>query len=336
MSEGRPPLVAAIKRHSLEDGPGIRTAVFLKGCALRCSFCQNPETRDPRTEIGFSAASCLSCGRCALACPRGAASTSGPERIDRDLCDRCGRCAEACPTGSLHVVGRSYAPEELVAEILRDRPYWRHSGGGVTFSGGECLLYPRYLEDVLRLLAAEDVHVAVQTAGWFDYDRCARRVWPYVRLIQFDVKLADSRTHRIHCGRGNDRILANLRRLLAEPHIEVQPRVPLVPGVTDAPGNLEAIVALLLAAGAERLTLLPYNPLCVSAAARVGLPQPALPARFLTREEEQAAQDRIRSALAEARPLRAAPGEPPVGGLQVQPAVIRSPASEISARRHGA
>ncbi len=324
MREVGSPLVAAIKRHSLEDGPGIRTVVFLKGCAFRCSFCQNPETRDPRAEIGFSPASCIGCGRCVQACPRDAASTTAPERIDRDRCDRCARCAGACPSGSLHVIGRTHEPEALVAALLRDRPFWRHSGGGVTFSGGECLLYPRYLERVLRLLVAEGVHVTIQTGGGFDYDRCAARVWPYVRLVQFDVKLADPRAHRKHCGTDNGRILANLRRILAEPGLEVQPRVPLVPGVTDAPGNLEAIVELLVDAGADRITLLPYNPLCVRAGDRVGLPRPLHPERFLTWEEEGAARERVRRALGARRIRTAAPEGPAKGDLHPRLTVLGS------------
>lgn len=330
MSPPRAPLIAAIKRHSLEDGPGIRTVVFLKGCGLRCSFCQNPETRDPRGEIGFVPERCLRCGRCERACLNGAASASA-RRIDRARCDRCGRCADACPTGALHVLGRPYTPEQLVESLLRDRPFWRHSGGGVTLSGGECLLYPHYLEIVLRALSAQGVHVAIQTGGWFDYDRCVARVWPHVRLVQFDVKLADTHAHRKHCGRGNERIVANLRRLLAEPDLEVQPRVPLIPGVTDVPGNLESIAAILVDAGAKHLTLLPYNPLCVSAAARVGLPQPALPTTFRTRRQDEAALERVRQAVAT---LRRARGE--TGRLHEGEAVVRFDDSRrVSPRAQG-
>jgi pyruvate formate lyase activating enzyme len=337
----RAPLVAAVKRHSLEDGPGIRTVVFLKGCPLRCTFCQNPETQDARAEIAFTAGRCLRCGRCAAACPRGAADPRRPERIDRTACDRCGRCAEVCPGGALRRIGQAVAPEALVERLLRDRPFWARSGGGVTFSGGECLLFPEYVGRAAALLAADGVHVAVQTAGVFDYPRCARHVWPHVRLAFFDVKLADPRLHRRHCGGGHGRILRNLRRLLAEPGLEVRPRVPLVPGVTDAPGNLEGIVRLLAEAGGRSLTLLPYNPLGLGAGERLGRRRPELPERLLTADEERAARDRVRSAIDALRgagvpPKRdggpgggEAPPEAAAVRLQGSPAVFESSTAAV-------
>lgn len=282
------PLVASVKRHSLEDGPGIRTVVFFKGCPLRCSFCHNPETQARAPEIAFLEERCLRCGSCAAACPRGAASLDHAGRIIRARCDGCGACAAACPTGALRQVGRYLSPARLVELLLRDLPFYRHSHGGVTLSGGEPTLYPDYAAAVLPPLRDAGVHVALQTCGEFDYETFAASFLPHLDVVFYDVKLADRDLHRRHTGVANDLILSNLRRLVREGGVTVHARVPLVPGVTDAIENLRAIVALLRSAGANDVTLLPYNPLGVAAAPRLGRAPPPLSARFMRPHEERA------------------------------------------------
>jgi pyruvate formate lyase activating enzyme len=303
------PLVADVKRHSLEDGPGIRTVVFFKGCPLRCVFCHNPETQRRGPELAFFEEHCLRCGRCVAACPRGAAALEHPGRIARDACDRCGLCAEACPGRGLRQVGRYFPPERLIELLLRDLPFYRHSRGGVTLSGGEPTLFADYLAAVLPPLRAAGVHVALQTCGEFDYAPFAATLLPLVDLVYFDVKLADPEAHRRHTGVANGRILSNLARLVREGGVPVHPRVPLVPGITTAAGNLAAIAALLREAGARDVTLLPYNPLGLAMAPRLGRPRPRLPAHFMSPDDEraifaaferllQAPHQRERSALA--------------------------------------
>lgn len=282
------PLIVEIKRHSLEDGPGIRSVVFFKGCPLRCLFCHNPEAQEPGLEILFSPTECISCGACAEACPMGAASLGLTERIDRERCRRCGRCVQACPGRGLRQVGTFYPVEELAELLLRDRAFYRHSGGGITLSGGECSLYPGYVEPLLRLLKPAGVHVVLETSGFFSYETFRRRVLPLVDLIYYDLKIADPEAHARYTGRSNRRILENFRRLVQEGRVEVLPRIPLVPGVTATPENLAAIAALLRQEGIREAALLPYNPLGMEKLQTLGRPRPPLSEHFMPPEEEKA------------------------------------------------
>lgn len=279
------PLVVDIKRHSLEDGPGIRSVVFFKGCPLRCSFCQNPETQSPAPELAFSARRCIAAGPCVPACPVGAIDLALPGRVRRDRCTRCGACADACPTGALQIIGRTYAPEELAEVLLRDAPYYQSSRGGVTLSGGEPTLYPRYVESLLRLLKAQQIHVVLETGGHFGYESFRTHILPYVDLIYYSLKIADPMAHRLHIGRSNDLIIENLHRLMREPCVQVHALIPLIPGVTDSRENLGALVAILRSAGVTSVQLLPYNPMGVVMAEQLGRPCPALPASFMKPQE---------------------------------------------------
>lgn len=281
----RTPLIVDIKRSSLEDGPGIRSVVFFKGCPLRCTFCQNPEAQAANVEMAYWPVKCIGCGQCVEACPSGAATLEGPERIIRERCTCCGACSEACPTGALRRIGTPYCPEALVEVLLRDLSYYRHSGGGVTLSGGEATLYADYVERLLRLLKAEGVHLLLETSGYFRYETFREKLLPYLDAVYFDVKFADPETHRRHTGKPNRRILDNLRRLLREPSVEVQPRVPLIPGMTATRENLAGIAALLRDAGASSLHLLPYNPMGLDMFAALGRSTPALPPGFLGPDE---------------------------------------------------
>jgi len=283
----RDPLIVDVKRGSHHDGPGLRSVVFFKGCPLRCVFCQNPETHETHVQIAFSPQRCIQCARCEEVCPEDAASLEAPGRVCRTACTRCGACTEVCPDGALRRVGRHYTPGALAELVLRDRAFYERSGGGVTLSGGEPTLFPAYLESFLGILKAEGLHVVLQTCGYFHYEAFRRRILPYVDLVYYDVKLADPKAHRRYTGRSNDRILANLRRLLREDGVVVEPRLPLVPGITATADNLAAVVDLLCDMGARFLQLLPYNPLGLDMWTALGRPRPSVPDRFMTQEEER-------------------------------------------------
>jgi pyruvate formate lyase activating enzyme len=283
------PLIVDVKRHSLEDGPGIRSVVFFKGCPLRCVFCQNPEAQHAHAEVAFRADRCVECGACVSACPAHAVDLTTPDRIDRPHCDVCGKCATACPSGALTVIGRSYEVNELVELLMRDEPFYRHSGGGVTFSGGECTMFPDYLAAVARALRARGIHLVVETCGEFVGAIFVERLLPHLDLIYFDLKFADPALHLTYTGRDNRRVLDNLALLMRNAPDRVQVRIPLVPGITATKENLAGLVASLREDGVRRATLLSYNPLGRRMAVELGRPEPPTLARFMTKEEQASA-----------------------------------------------
>jgi pyruvate formate lyase activating enzyme len=287
MQNGNHMLIVEIKRGSHEDGPGIRSVVFFKGCPLRCVFCHSPETQDPKVEIIFSIRECTNCGDCADSCPQGTINLSRPERINREKCIRCGQCAGVCPGDGLRLIGRYYPVEELVEILLRDLPFYRHSNGGITLSGGECTLYPNYLECLLKSLKSRQIHLALETSGYFNYDVFRQKILPYIDLVFFDIKIADPDSHQKYTGKSNRKIFDNLRRLLQEKPAVVHPRIPLIPGITSTRENLSAIVEFLCEAGARDVTLLPYNPLGIEMAVSLGRPKASLPEAFMTPDKEK-------------------------------------------------
>ncbi|HHT9126323.1 MAG TPA: glycyl-radical enzyme activating protein [Candidatus Brocadiia bacterium] len=287
ITKEKKPLIFDIKRNSLEDGPGIRSMVFFKGCPLRCIFCHNPESQETVVEIAFSAKDCIRCGNCEKACPEKAINLDNPAHIDRDKCNRCEECVKVCPGNGLRAVGSYYEVEALTEILMRDAAFYRHSGGGVTLSGGECTIYPDYLECLLKLLKANGIHTVLETAGYFEYDTFKQKVLPYIDLIYYDIKIADADAHTRFIGVSNQKILDNLRSLLKENGVEVLPRVPLIPGITATHENFSAIIDFLCDAGADKVSLLPYNPMGFEMLINLGKQKPPLPERFMKPEEEK-------------------------------------------------
>jgi pyruvate formate lyase activating enzyme len=171
--------------------------------------------------------------------------------------------------------------------LLRDLPFYRHSRGGVTLSGGECTMYPNYLETLLKSLKARQIHLVLQTCGYFNYDVFKQKILPHIDLVYFDIKIAEPDIHRKYTGKANRKIFDNLRRLLQERPSVVCPRIPLIPGITATRENLSAIVDLLCQAGAKDVSLLPYNPLGIEMAVKLGRTKAALPEGFMTPDKEK-------------------------------------------------
>jgi len=268
------PLVVDVRRNSLDDGPGIRTVVFFKGCPLRCVWCQNPETLSPRPQVQREPERCVGCGACAAACPAGVARPARePERDPEAACRRCGACVAACPAAARRIAGRRVGLDELVSSLLRDEPFYRRSGGGVTLSGGEPAANPAAVGRLAAALRARGIHVLLETSGFVAWQAFRRHLLPHLSTVYLDLKLADPAAHRAHTGRDNALILGNLERLVRA-GVEVLPRVPLVPAITDGEENLRALAARVRAAGLPRLALLPYNPLWLGKRRALGLPLP--------------------------------------------------------------
>ena len=248
-----------IQHFSTEDGPGVRTTVFLQGCPLRCAWCANPESQRAERLLAHRAALCVRCGRCLQSCPRDALRVrEGTIKIDRALCVACGNCVAACPSHAMFFYGEQKDVDEVWAEVLRDRGYYETSGGGVTCSGGECMLQPDFVAELFRRCKAEGIHTALDTCGQFPREYIPR-VLPLTDLVLYDVKTTDSEAHRRFTGVGNERILENLREILTYP-ARVVIRVPVIPGWNDAPEDLRATAELVRELdGALHVDLLPYH-----------------------------------------------------------------------------
>ncbi len=253
------PLIFDIGRGSIDDGPGIRTVIFFKGCPLNCLWCHNPESIDCHAEMAFYPEQCIGCGACRAACPNEAINFELPGRIERELCISCGQCANACPTLAIKKIGRLYTVNELIETLKLDKIFYQVSGGGVTFSGGEPLLYMDYLGQVMRQLKREGIHIAVETCGCFDLALFEQKVLPYVDRVFYDIKFIDPLLHKKYTGRDNRIILNNFLYLVKEKSIQVIPRLPLVPGITTVAENLLAVADFMREFGCTDYSLLTYN-----------------------------------------------------------------------------
>jgi pyruvate formate lyase activating enzyme len=264
-------LIYDIERFAINDGPGIRTLVFLKGCPLSCLWCSSPHTRRGVPELLYDEGKCSTSGRCLEVCPQSAISLRGSSgiEIDRELCDGCGDCVEVCPSGALEVAGRSVTPEELVDELTRDSRFFRRSGGGVTIGGGEPTAQAGFVTDVLRLCKRRFLHTAMETCGYVEWERL-ETLLENLDLVYVDLKHMDDDRHREFTGVSNKLILDNITRSAARCSVIL--RVPVVPGFNDTEQNIRetARFAASLGDGFERLELLPYHRLGVDVYAKLG------------------------------------------------------------------
>ena len=236
-----------IERGSFVDGPGIRTTVFFKGCNLRCAWCHNPESQERKPQMAFFKSRCIECGKCAEKCPH-----------SLGMCELCGKCVLYCAQNAREIYGEEYSIERIMRELSRDTEFYVSSGGGVTFSGGECMLQIDFLEALLKECKKRDIHTAVDTAGLVPYEYF-ERIIPYTDLFLYDVKCFDSGTHKKYTGADNAAILENLKRLLSA-KVPIWIRIPMIPTVNDSESEMRAIADLLCEHGApQRVELLPYH-----------------------------------------------------------------------------
>lgn len=244
-----------IQHGSFVDGPGIRTTIFFKGCNLACKWCHNPESQSRFAEKLFYKDKCIDCGKCKQVCP-------SPER-----CVYCGKCQLYCPVKAISICGREYMVDEVLEEILADRIFYGNDGG-VTFSGGECMLQHEFLTEILKRCKEQGIHTAVDTAGHVEFT-VFEQILPYTDVFLYDMKCATEQVHREYTGVSNRLILENLYRL-KERGARLIIRVPLVPGVNTSLTELERMRKILDEIKPELVEILPYHRMGVRKAAALG------------------------------------------------------------------
>ncbi len=254
-----------IQRYSIHDGAGIRTLVFLKGCPLRCLWCSNPESQKGTPELGFIESRCVGVEGCDAPCvsvcheEAMALDEQGKPRIDRLRCNDSGACAEACHHDALKLVGHEMTVAEVMAEVEKDRAFYRRSGGGLTIGGGDPLAQPLFTAELLEAAQEEYLHTAIETSGhvaWQHFERALRSV----DLLHIDLKHIDPVKHKELTGQSNALILGNLAKILSikEPQ-DVVIRIPVIPGCNDSVENIRESAKFVAALGFTQIELMPYH-----------------------------------------------------------------------------
>lgn len=254
-------IIFNIQGYCIHDGPGIRTSVFLKGCPLRCLWCQNPESHSFYPELLFAEEKCTGCGKCVQVCPEGAIRMQGKaSQTDRGLCKNTGLCVEVCPNEARAVIGHRATADEVFKEIAADALFYQESGGGVTLGGGEPLAQPEFAVSILKKCRDAGFHTALDTCGHASWTT-AREVLRHVNLVLFDFKHMSPEMHKQYTGVSNELILQNAEKIHHQLSIPMRARVTLIPGFNNSPENLEATARFI----ADRLSnaipvhLLPYH-----------------------------------------------------------------------------
>ncbi len=271
--------VLEIQRMSTEDGPGIRTTVFFKGCGLKCAWCHNPESISARPQIQWIGSRCIGCKTCLEVCPNKALTlTESGIIIDRALCEGCGKCAEECPSTAMELLGAKWSLDALIREVVKDKAYFDKSDGGVTISGGDPTLQARFAGEFLRELEEKDIQTAFDTCGYCSKE-ALESMLPHVSIALFDLKLIDREKHARLTGAGNEKILDNLVFIADFIKKRGRPgtlwiRTPVIPGATDGEDNIRGIgkfIADNVGGIADRWELCSFNNLCKDKYIRLGM-----------------------------------------------------------------
>ena len=254
------PLIFDIRRYSINDGPGIRITIFMKGCPLRCAWCHNPESQSPKVQKLYTASKCIGAQDCIEICPEDALTLT-PNGIvtDGEKCTLCGYCADACPTKAVEMSGKHYEIEKLLEIIEKERVHIDQSGGGVTFSGGEPTMYPEFLIKMLDACGEKGLHRAVDTCGYTKTETLLE-IAKRTDLFLFDLKLMDPVQHKTWTGVDNQLIFKNLK-LLAETGANINIRIPFIKNVNTGENEVKKMAAFIseLPGNKPLVNLLPYH-----------------------------------------------------------------------------
>jgi len=282
-----------LQRLSTEDGPGIRTTIFFKGCPLQCVWCHNPESIHHNPQVQWHSVRCIGCLSCIPICPLHAISRSnqGEINIDRQLCDGCGLCVDACPTTALEILGKDIEVEELVGELLKDAAFYETSGGGITASGGEPTLQPEIVATIFQEMQSRGIHTALDTCGYCSQE-ALKKILPWTDLVLFDLKSLNPEDHETFTGKPNQRIIENLLwlrdQLKTDQKFKVWLRTPLIPGFTAQEENIRKIGEFIfreMDQYIERWELCSFNNLCQAKYERLGIGWQLSGTPLLTQEE---------------------------------------------------
>ena len=283
-------LIGNIQKFSTQDGPGIRSTVFLKGCPLRCAWCHNPEMIRPENQMMISPSRCIRCGACADVCPEGCIRISGDGvRIDFASCRVCGECRRVCYTKAVTYAAEEMTADEVLTIVLQDRNFYADSGGGVTISGGEPLAHPAFVRTLADACRAEGIDVCIDTSGYGEPELLMNlALSPSVSHVLFDLKHMDPEEHVRLTGVRNELILSNLRALAADPrtHDKIWVRMPLIKDVNDGDKTIQDALELLRGLNIRRVSLLGYHEMGVSKARNAGMKYTAFEAPTTERMEE--------------------------------------------------
>lgn len=250
-----------IQHYSIHDGPGIRTTVFLKGCSLRCLWCQNPESQVVHPELFFNYERCQGCAKCVTVCPERAIEiVDGKSRTNRALCKTSGECAQVCPNDARNIMGKYVTVNEVFKQVAADAIFYQRSGGGMTLSGGEPLNQPEFAISLLQLCHDAAIHTTVDTCGYATWES-VRRVLEHVDLVLYDFKHMDPIEHKKLTGVSNDLILDNAKKIRKELGISMLARVPIAPGLNDSVENIQATAKFIATEldDSVKVHLLPYH-----------------------------------------------------------------------------